>query len=94
MFSKSAYLVWRIEQRRAMLVLGSRTLDRLPGSLDELAVIEATRVHLEPPVAEELTEYPKIDLERILKAIGGVPLLVKEAIDTGITPASHSQGVE
>jgi tetratricopeptide (TPR) repeat protein len=85
-----AYLVRRIDRCRAMVVLGSRTLDRLPGSLDELAVTEATRIHLEPLVAEELTEHATVDLARILKATGGVPLLVKEAIDTGITPASPS----
>jgi len=85
-----AYLVRRIERGRTMLVLGSRTLDRLPGSLDELIATDVTRVHLEPLLAEELTEHTNVDLERIIKATGGVPLLVKEAIDTGITPASPS----
>ena len=85
-----SYLIHRIGRIDTMLALGSRTLDTLPGPLDDLTTIEATFVHLTPLVSDDLEDLPDLDLDGILRATGGIPLLVKEAIETGITPDSPS----
>ena len=85
-----SYLVHRIERIETMLALGSRTLEALPGPLDDLAAIDATFIHLKPLVSQDLGDLPHVDLDEIVRATGGIPLLVKEAIETGITPDSPS----
>lgn len=85
-----SYLIHRIGRIETTLALGSRTLDTLPGPLDDLAAIDATFIHLIPLVSDDLEDLPDADLDGILRATGGIPLLVKEAIETGITPDSPS----
>ncbi len=85
-----SYLVRRLERNQILLALGCRNLETLPGPLDELEASGATIVHLDPLVAADLTDHADERIETILKATAGVPLLVKEALDTGITPESPS----
>lgn len=86
-----SYLLHRIERIAATVAMGSRTLDNLPGPLDDLATVDATFVHLNPLVSDDLEGLDTTpDLEAVLRATGGIPLLVKEAIETGITPDSPS----
>lgn len=85
-----SYLVRRMERSTVLLVIGSRTLDGLPEPLDDLASVDASFIHLAPLVSGDLSDLTEADLEPILLATGGIPLLVKEALDTGITPSSPS----
>lgn len=85
-----SYLVRRAKRGRMLLALGSRSLDALPEPLDDISAVDAWFIHLTPLMAGDLTDAPTADLDRILQATGGIPLLVKEAIDTGIEPSSPS----
>ena len=83
-----SYLVRRVHRSRVVLALGSRGLESLPEPLDDLSTVPASFIHLEPLTVEDMPASEQVDLDRILHATGGIPLLVKEALDTGIEPSS------
>lgn len=79
-----AYLLRRRETHRAAVVISTRDTAALPAPVRERIAGADHHVHLEPLTAADLrADYPDVDLETAIAATNGIPLLVKEALDTG-----------
>ena len=79
-----AYLVRRIEDAHILLVISARDADSLDPALRETMTSANDHIHLEPLTAVEIrSDFPAIDVESIIEATGGIPLLVKEATESG-----------
>lgn len=79
-----AYLRRRANGIRMAILISTRNPDSLHPALREMVADADETVVLAPLTVSDLTEeFPDADLERIIKATGGIPLLVREAIELG-----------
>jgi DNA-binding SARP family transcriptional activator/Flp pilus assembly protein TadD len=87
-----AHLQRRLSQNPILIVITARDEKSLPASLREIGADADVSIRLEPLTASTLRDdYPEADLDGIVSATGGIPLLVKEAIDAGsVVPDSSS----
>ena len=76
------YIQRRLGEKKVVLLIVSRTEEDLPGALRDVAGEADLRLHLKPLEPSDLArEHQDADLTSIVNATGGVPLLVKEALD-------------
>ncbi|MGD2060453.1 MAG: BTAD domain-containing putative transcriptional regulator, partial [Acidimicrobiia bacterium] len=88
-----AYILRRRDGHNVMIALATRHIDLLHPSLRDLAGVADTSIQLQALTPADLREeYPDADLETVIKATGGIPLLVKDALDSG-TVAADSRSV-
>jgi DNA-binding SARP family transcriptional activator/tetratricopeptide (TPR) repeat protein len=89
-----AYLCRRISASPALVVISSRNHESLHMSLREITTGAQATVELGPLGVPALqNDYPEADLDGIISATGGIPLLVKEALDSGsVSPDSRTVG--
>lgn len=87
-----AYLHRRLDLNPILIAIATRDEESLPASLREVATDAAVSIRLQPLGADALrADYPEADLDDIVVATGGIPLLVKEALDAGsVAPDSSS----
>lgn len=85
-----AYALRQVEEFRALVVISCREEEALHPALRETTVAPDDWVRLTPLRVDDLRDgFPDEDLDRIISATGGIPLLVKEALESGaITPDS------
>lgn len=92
----SANLVTYLGRRRGdlplLILIATRAVGVLQPSLRDLVTTAEDEVVLLPLTASALAaEYPGRDVEAAVRDTGGIPLLVKEALDTGsVSPGSSS----
>lgn len=86
-----AYLQRRLSQNPILIVITTRDEDSLPASLREIAADAHVAIRLHPLTASTLRDdHPEADLDGIVLATGGIPLLVKEALDAGSVVSDSS----
>lgn len=79
-----AYLQRRAGDLRLLIVLSARDPDSLHPALSEVVADSDDTVELAPLAVSDLAgEFGDTDLAGIIEATGGIPLLVKEAIESG-----------
>ena len=93
--SASADLLGYVGRRRGdlrlLLVISTRDPDLLPQGLRDLVEMSDQAIDLRPLTPEDLSAgYTDRDLEALIRATGGIPLLVKEALDSGAVAADSS----
>lgn len=86
------YMQRRLGQNPILIIITSREQDMLPAPLRETVADAAVAIRLQPLTAPVLRDdYPEADVESIVSATGGIPLLVKDALDAGsVVPDSSS----
>lgn len=86
-----AYLRRRGDNLPVLMLFSTRRVVSLhPGLRDAVADADDT-ITLDPLVVSDLVdELPDIDLAGIIRATGGIPLLVKEAVDSGAVEPDSS----
>ena len=86
------YLGRRAGDHRMLLVISTREEDLLPAGMRGLVDTTHQSIVLRPLTPEDLSaRYADRDLDALIRATGGIPLLVKEALDTGeVSPDSSS----
>lgn len=78
------YIQRRIARAEAVVLISSRREVDLPRALRDLAGNASLSLDLRPLRADDLeNDHPDMDLTGIIDATGGVPLLVKEALESG-----------
>lgn len=89
-----AYAQRRLAESPLLFVVASRHEDQLHPSLREMVSGADTSIHLRPLTVADLGEQDgTADLDAIVSATGGIPLLVKEALTSGsVAPDSQSVG--
>lgn len=87
-----AYVQRRLDRNPILILMATRNEESLPASLREIATDADVAIRLQPLTAETLRDdHPEVDLESIVATTGGIPLLVKEALDAGsVAPDSRS----
>lgn len=90
----SAQLVAHLGRRGGdfplLVVISARSVDSLHPSLGELVTHEG-HVALHPLTVEDLaSEHPEVDVAHVIRATGGIPLLVNEALESGSVSAESS----
>lgn len=87
-----SYIQRRLDETPSLMALASRTEEALHPALREMAAGADTAMKLEPLTAGDIEgEYPDADVGEVVAATGGVPLLVKEALESGtVAPDSAS----
>jgi DNA-binding SARP family transcriptional activator/tetratricopeptide (TPR) repeat protein len=87
-----AYILRRVEDVRALMVISARDEDTLHPALREMAGAAQDRIRLTPLEVDDIRgELPESDLRRIIDETGGIPLLVKESLESGeVAPPSAS----
>ena len=87
-----SYLQRRLSQNPILVVLATRDEPSLPDPLREIAGGAQVTIRLEPlTVSSFRSDHPEADLESIVSATGGIPLLVQEALEAGsVAPDSSS----
>lgn len=87
-----AHLRRRLRRIPTLIVISTRSEESLPGPLREEAAAADLSIRLGPLTPPSLhADYPDADLDGIITATGGIPLLVKEALDAGsVVPDSSS----
>jgi DNA-binding SARP family transcriptional activator len=79
-----AYILRRVGDARALVVISARDESSLHSSLREMTAAADDRIQLTPLEIEDIRgELPESDLRRIIDETGGIPLLVKEALESG-----------
>lgn len=91
MDAASANLVSHLRRRLSnlpiLLVISTSDIEALHLSMQEVAAHADDTITLLPLTPPDLGEQPpNSDLETIIDATGGIPLLVKEALDSGAVP--------
>jgi DNA-binding SARP family transcriptional activator/Tfp pilus assembly protein PilF len=85
------YVGRRRSDLRLLLVISTRDPDALPPGLRDLVDAGDQSIELRPLTPDDLSAgYGDRDLEALIRATGGIPLLVKEALDTGVVAADSS----
>lgn len=89
-----AYVQRRVDEAPILFVITTRDRESMHPSFRELASGSTSIVELGPLTVDDLdVNHPDLDLDldQIVDSTGGIPLLVKEALDTGsIAPDSVS----
>ena len=86
-----SHVIRRITSEPVLFVIATRTVDSLDATLREVVESADVVVELKPLGVNDI-EHPEADLHEIIAATGGIPLLVKEALETG-SVASDSLSV-
>lgn len=90
----SAELIAVLRRRmtgRMNMIISARDFEEVHPVLREMASDADVNVHLVPLRSEDLGDLAAdVDIERIIESTGGIPLLVKEAIDSGGVQADSS----
>ncbi|HEY6634329.1 MAG TPA: AAA family ATPase, partial [Acidimicrobiia bacterium] len=86
-----AHVQRRARRARLLTVIATRDLDSLHPALREIASEPDESIILRPLLGSDLGDQPDVDIDAILRATGGIPLLVQEAIESGgVEPESSS----
>jgi DNA-binding SARP family transcriptional activator len=87
-----AYMLRRVEGVRALTVISARDESTLHPALREMAKTARDRIHLTPLTVDDIRgELADSDLQEIIEVTGGIPLLVKESLESGsVAPDSAS----
>ncbi|HEX6219537.1 MAG TPA: AAA family ATPase [Acidimicrobiia bacterium] len=87
-----SYLQRRLDNTPALVVLAARQETSLHPAIREMVGTADTVLHLEPLQAADISsEYPNAEVASVIAATGGVPLLVREALESGsVAPDSAS----
>lgn len=79
-----AYLTRRVKKNRVLVVIVSRDEEVLHPALREITASAGDRIHLTPLRVDEVVgELPGDEVHQIIEETGGIPLLVKEALESG-----------
>ena len=86
-----AYILRQVEEVGTLTVVSSRDEAGLHPALREVAGTAHDRIHLTPLEVEDIKdELPESDLQRIIDETGGIPLLVKESLESGRVAADSA----
>lgn len=87
-----AYILRRVEEARALLVISARDENSLHPALREMTTAAEDRIQLMPLEVDDIRGVlPESDLLRIIEETGGIPLLVQESLESGmVAPDSAS----
>jgi DNA-binding SARP family transcriptional activator/Flp pilus assembly protein TadD len=79
-----AYVGVRLSGIGALVVISTRDNGSLPAALREMVMDADHEIALLPMRSTDLADmYPEADLTEIIQSTGGIPLLVREAIESG-----------
>jgi DNA-binding SARP family transcriptional activator/tetratricopeptide (TPR) repeat protein len=88
-----AYMLRRVEDFRGLIVISAREENMLHPALREMARTADNRIHLTPLTVDDIPSgLAGLDLQEVMDATGGIPLLVQESLDSG-TVAPDSANV-